>query len=241
MSSSSSSSDAFSSGTSGLPPRGPARERSESPSNFYFLPKNGSFKSAASSSSSKTGEEFLSRPNRALSISSDTSVKSMGLAQQNSLRNASTTTLSSSSIIQPPPPSRSWWSSVIESVLGKPSLRTDSKVEPKIFLSNERTFLAWLDMAVTLAAISVAVLSMSERREKSLIYGLILLPISIGFCVYALSLYMQRNNRLRRKIGGAYNNDYGPIAITTILAVALLSYFGITLFDLMEEVQDPFE
>lgn len=129
---------------------------------------------------------------------------------------------------------------MVEAVIGKPILRSDSKVEPKIFLSNERTFLAWLDMAVTLAAISVAVLSMSEKKEQSLVYGLILLPISIGFCVYALRLYMQRNNRLRRKLGGPYNNDFGPITITVILAVALLSYFALSLYDLFESPNDPF-
>jgi len=230
-----------SSASAGLPPRIPARDRSGSNS-FYFLPKNGSFQSGVNSSGN--GEDNVngrfSRPNRALSISSDISVKSGTLAQQNSARNASTTSLSSTSIFQPAPPSRSWWSTLVKSVIGEPALRTDSKVEPKIFLSNERTFLAWLDMAVTLAAISVAVLSMSEKREKSLAYGLMLLPISIGFCVYALSLYMHRNNRLRRKLGGAYNNDYGPIALTIILSAALFSYFGITLFDLVEETQDPF-
>ena len=91
-------------------------------------------------------------------------------------------------ITQPP---ESWWHRAVTAVIGKPVLRVHSSVEPKIFLSNERTFLAWLDMAVTLAAISVAVLSMSETNQSSLIYGLVLLPVAIGFCVYALTLYMQ--------------------------------------------------
>lgn len=33
------------------------------------------------------------------------------------------------------------------------------KVEPKVFFANERTFLAWLQMAVTLASISVAIIA----------------------------------------------------------------------------------
>lgn len=33
------------------------------------------------------------------------------------------------------------------------------KIEPKVFFANERTFLAWLHMAVTLASISVAIVA----------------------------------------------------------------------------------
>lgn len=33
------------------------------------------------------------------------------------------------------------------------------KVEPKVFFANERTFLAWLNMAVTLSSISIAILA----------------------------------------------------------------------------------
>jgi hypothetical protein len=33
------------------------------------------------------------------------------------------------------------------------------KVEPKVFFANERTFLAWLNMAVTLSSISMAIVA----------------------------------------------------------------------------------
>lgn len=33
------------------------------------------------------------------------------------------------------------------------------KVEPKVYFANERTFLAWLHMAVTLATISMAIVA----------------------------------------------------------------------------------
>jgi hypothetical protein len=33
------------------------------------------------------------------------------------------------------------------------------KIEPKVFFANERTFLAWLHMAVTLASISIAIIA----------------------------------------------------------------------------------
>lgn len=33
------------------------------------------------------------------------------------------------------------------------------KIEPKVFFANERTFLAWLHMSVTLATISIAIVA----------------------------------------------------------------------------------
>lgn len=41
---------------------------------------------------------------------------------------------------------------------GKPR-KIPVKVEPKVFFANERTFLAWLNMAVTLSSIAIAILA----------------------------------------------------------------------------------
>lgn len=37
--------------------------------------------------------------------------------------------------------------------------KVPTKIEPKVFFSNERTFLSWLNMAVTLSTISLAVVA----------------------------------------------------------------------------------
>jgi uncharacterized membrane protein YidH (DUF202 family) len=56
----------------------------------------------------------------------------------------------------------------------------------------ERTFLAWLNMSVTLASISVAILAFADHNEFSQLYGFILLPVAIAFVVYALRTYVRR-------------------------------------------------
>lgn len=65
------------------------------------------------------------------------------------------------------------------------------KVEPKVFFANERTFLAWLHMALTLASISVGIVSFSTDDTSSRLYGLTMMPVSIAFCGYALMTYMR--------------------------------------------------
>jgi len=63
---------------------------------------------------------------------------------------------------------------------------------PQVFFANERTFLAWLNMAVTLSSISIAILAFADHNEFSQIYGFIILPVAICFCVYALRTYVKR-------------------------------------------------
>ena len=60
------------------------------------------------------------------------------------------------------------------------------KVEPKVFFSNERTFLAWLHTSVLLAGASIAITSFSQGDLLSQLYGIILLPVAISFLVYAM-------------------------------------------------------
>lgn len=57
------------------------------------------------------------------------------------------------------------------------------KVEPKVFFANERTFLAWLNMAVTLASISIAIMAYVANRTCCLrILQLTQLPSCSQIC-----------------------------------------------------------
>jgi uncharacterized membrane protein YidH (DUF202 family) len=126
-----------------------------------------------------------------------------------------------SSIIEPT--TKSWWSIFGGSNTGYQSIDQPSsigapkprkvpvKIEPKVFFANERTFLAWLHMAVTLASISIAILAFAETNAWSQIYGLLLMPVAIAFCGYALWMYIKRAAMIRRK-------DPGPCKLTLFLS-----------------------
>jgi uncharacterized membrane protein YidH (DUF202 family) len=62
------------------------------------------------------------------------------------------------------------------------------KVDPKVFFANERTFLAWLHVSTILAGASVAIVAFSAEHTAGpdQLYGVILLPVSISFIVYAM-------------------------------------------------------
>ena len=106
------------------------------------------------------------------------------------------------------------------------------KVEPKVFFANERTFLAWLHMSVTLASISVAIVAFSESNEWSQIYGLLLMPVAIAFSAYSLYMYMQRASLIRRKEPGPYEDKVGPIFLACLLALSITVNFLVKLYDM---------
>jgi hypothetical protein len=88
-----------------------------------------------------------------------------------------------------------FWSNLFEQKKDKihanPSLikqrKAPIKVEPKVFFANERTFLAWLHISIILAGGSIAILALADQQNpSSQIYGIILLPVSVAFIVYAM-------------------------------------------------------
>jgi hypothetical protein len=82
------------------------------------------------------------------------------------------------------------------------------KIEPKVFFANERTFLHWLHHGVILSSIASGILAFSEQNNNPWAewYALFLLPISLGFCVYALHVFLWRADRIKTRIPGRWDD-----------------------------------
>ena len=106
------------------------------------------------------------------------------------------------------------------------------KIEPKVYFANERTFLAWMHMSITLASISVAITAFAEANDWSQLYGLILMPCSIAFCCYSLFMYIKRSRMLRAKDPGPYDDKVGPIVLCSMLALSIVINFFVKMYDL---------
>lgn len=106
------------------------------------------------------------------------------------------------------------------------------KIEPKVYFANERTFLAWMHMSITLASISVAITAFAEANDWSQLYGLVLMPCSIAFCCYSLFMYIKRSRMLRAKDPGPYDDKMGPIVLCSMLALSIVINFFVKMYDL---------
>lgn len=110
------------------------------------------------------------------------------------------------------------------------------KVDPKVFFANERTFLAWLHVSVILAGASVAIVAFTDSNATpgpGALYGVILLPVSIAFILYAMIQYTRRASMIRRKSPGPYMDIAGPTVLTVILMLSIVTQFSIKLYTLM--------
>ncbi|KAG5458730.1 MAG: hypothetical protein BJ554DRAFT_994, partial [Olpidium bornovanus] len=92
-----------------------------------------------------------------------------------------------------------------------------TRVEPKIFFANERTFLHWLHFAVLLGSLAVGLVNFGDTAGRTA--GVLFTFISIGIMFYALAIYQWRAEKIRRRDKGAYDDLVGPV----VLAVTLFS------------------
>ena len=73
-------------------------------------------------------------------------------------------------------------------ILGTASTRgcSVSTCSAQVFFANERTFLAWVHMALMLGGMAVGIIGFSTKSGLSPLPGLVLLPVAICFVVRAL-------------------------------------------------------
>ena len=97
------------------------------------------------------------------------------------------------------------------------------KIEPKIFFANERTFLHWLHAGVTLYTISAGILAFADSSNSISAhwYAMALLPISLGFCLYALYIFLWRAEKIKTRVPGRWDDPRGPLLLGSILAGVL--------------------
>ena len=105
------------------------------------------------------------------------------------------------------------------------------KIEPKVFFANERTFLHWLHHGVILSSIAAGILAFSEESGElwGEWYALALLPISLGFCIYALHIFLWRADRIKTRIPGRWDDPRGPILLGGAVAIILTINFIVKL------------
>jgi uncharacterized membrane protein YidH (DUF202 family) len=91
-----------------------------------------------------------------------------------------------------------------------------TRVEPKVFFANERTFLSWLNFTVILGGLAVGLLNFGDSVGR--ISAALFTVVAMVAMIYALSTFHWRAKSIRVRGQGGFDDRYGP----TVLAVALL-------------------
>ncbi|MCJ1232251.1 vacuolar transporter chaperone [Varicellaria rhodocarpa] len=91
-----------------------------------------------------------------------------------------------------------------------------TRVEPKVFFANERTFLSWLNFTIILGGLAIGLLNFGDSVGR-ISAGLFTL-VAMATMVYALVTYHWRARSIRMRGQGGFDDRLGP----SVLAVALL-------------------
>ncbi|CAE6450615.1 unnamed protein product [Rhizoctonia solani] len=103
-------------------------------------------------------------------------------------------------------------------------IATPIKVETKVWLANERTWVSYLNMGVLLSTLSLALFNASNDAI-SLLFAYIYAAISVAVMIYGYVTYQRRITRIRKRDPGHLDQIVGPVLICAALFFAVLSNF----------------
>ncbi|KAI4290907.1 hypothetical protein PAPHI01_0181 [Pancytospora philotis] len=103
-----------------------------------------------------------------------------------------------------------------------------ARIEPKIHMANERTFLKWIKFAIFLGGVGTTMSSVGDRNAW--LCGCVLNLVAVVFCFYAFYLWHWRNSRIYVHDLRPYDDRYGPTLLICmyIAAMAIIVLFKLT-------------
>ncbi|KAI0521780.1 hypothetical protein F5B22DRAFT_501965 [Xylaria bambusicola] len=98
-----------------------------------------------------------------------------------------------------------------------------TRVEPKVFFANERTFLSWLNFTVILGALAIGMLNFGDR--PAFISAFLFTGVGMLTMIYALFTYHWRARSIRVKGQAGFDDRFGPTVLAIILLLAVIVNF----------------
>jgi SPX domain protein involved in polyphosphate accumulation/uncharacterized membrane protein YidH (DUF202 family) len=133
-----------------------------------------------------------------------------------------------------------WFSKPPMKAKNRPNIpgHVEQRLEPKTLFANERTFLSWLNMALTMGSIATALIGMSsgENENSTTLIALILLPAAVVMCAYSVFVYYWRSDAIMQHREVYYDDRRGPFALTFMVVVSLALILGLGVVDLFDQL-----
>ena len=98
------------------------------------------------------------------------------------------------------------------------------RVEPKVQLATERTFLSWLEFSIILGSIAATLLNFGD--SVSFVAACAFTVIACMALMYSAGLYLWRVKKIRERRAVTYHDKWGPSLLCMGLFVAVSISFG---------------
>ena len=100
------------------------------------------------------------------------------------------------------------------------------KVEAKVWLANQRTFIKWQHVGILLSSLSLALFNAAGKRNTiAQTLGVVYTAIGILTALWGYGMYIWRSNLIRRRSGKDFDNIIGPVFVCISLVIALILNF----------------
>lgn len=99
------------------------------------------------------------------------------------------------------------------------------KVEPKVWLANERTFLKWQHICILQGSLALALYTSAGENLMAEIMGIIYLFIAAFAGFWGYSMLRVRRSMILERSGKDFDNMIGPMIISVAMMVALILNF----------------
>jgi len=101
------------------------------------------------------------------------------------------------------------------------------KVETKVWLANERTFIKWMHVSTLMAALSLALYNGAADIGNGLAmnFGAVYVFLSVAAAIWAYFIYLHRSHEIRNRSPKHMDDRIGPIIIGVALIFALIANF----------------
>lgn len=99
------------------------------------------------------------------------------------------------------------------------------KVEPKVWLANERTFLKWQHICILQCGLAVGLYTAAGEDVIAKTMGIVYMLIAIFAGAWGYSMLRVRRNMILERSGKDFDNMIGPIIISILLMVVLILNF----------------
>ncbi|KAF2794680.1 hypothetical protein K505DRAFT_374480 [Melanomma pulvis-pyrius CBS 109.77] len=98
-----------------------------------------------------------------------------------------------------------------------------TRVEPKVFFANERTFLSWLNFTVILGGLAIGLLNFGDKIGR--ISAGLFTAVAMAAMIYALTTFHWRARSIRQRGQGGFDDRLGPTVLTIALFCAIIVNF----------------
>lgn len=102
------------------------------------------------------------------------------------------------------------------------------KVEAKVWLANQRTFIKWQHVGVLLSSISLGLYNAAGSDNNiARALGIVYTAIGVFTALWGYGMYLRRSTLIRQRSGKDFDNVIGPVVVCVALMFALVANFAI--------------